>query len=78
MLQTYKATLNGNRLEWNGEVPDAVQDQKPVSVYITILETEETARQELRPFGLAAGEFDVPDDFNQPLPAEILAAFQGE
>ena len=30
------------------------------------LETNHT--QELRPFGLCAGEFRVPDDFDAPLP----------
>ena len=36
-------------------------------------------RQEnkLRPWGLAKGEFVVPDDFNEPLPDEILDLFQG-
>lgn len=31
----------------------------------------------LRPFGLAAGEFVVPDDFDAPLPNEVLADFEG-
>lgn len=30
-----------------------------------------------RPFGLCAGEFTVPDDFDAPLPDEILQAFEG-
>jgi len=38
MLQTYKATLNGNQLEWNGEVPEQIQNKESVSVIITILE----------------------------------------
>ena len=29
-------------------------------------------------FGLCAGEFSVPDDFDEPLPDDILRAFQGE
>lgn len=29
----------------------------------------------LRPFGLCAGEFVVPDDFNDPLPDEIIDLF---
>jgi len=29
-----------------------------------------------RPFGLCAGEFQVPDDFDAPLPDEILADFE--
>jgi antitoxin (DNA-binding transcriptional repressor) of toxin-antitoxin stability system len=29
-----------------------------------------------RPFGLAAGTFVVPDDFDDPLPEEILRDFE--
>ena len=31
----------------------------------------------LRPIGLAKGEFVVPDDFDAPLPDEILDDFEG-
>jgi antitoxin (DNA-binding transcriptional repressor) of toxin-antitoxin stability system len=31
----------------------------------------------LRPFGLCAGEFTVPSDFDAPLPEDILKAFEG-
>jgi antitoxin (DNA-binding transcriptional repressor) of toxin-antitoxin stability system len=31
-----------------------------------------------RPIGLAAGEFVVPDDFDDPLPDELLDAFEGK
>lgn len=31
-----------------------------------------------RPYGLAAGEFTVPDDFDAPLPEEILKSFEGK
>ncbi|HUY88844.1 MAG TPA: type II toxin-antitoxin system prevent-host-death family antitoxin [Pirellulales bacterium] len=30
-----------------------------------------------RPFGLAAGAFVVPDDFDAPLPEDILREFEG-
>ena len=30
-----------------------------------------------RPWGLAKGTFTVPDDFDAPLPDEILEAFEG-
>jgi antitoxin (DNA-binding transcriptional repressor) of toxin-antitoxin stability system len=30
-----------------------------------------------RPFGLCSGEFTAPDDFDKPLPEEILAGFEG-
>lgn len=75
MLQTYKATLNGNQLEWNGEVPEAAQTQESVSVIVTILEEEPNAK-DLRPIGLSKNEFVVPEDFDAPLPEEILADFE--
>ena len=31
----------------------------------------------LRPFGLCAGEFTVPDDFDSPLPDYVIEDFQG-
>ena len=32
---------------------------------------------QLRPFGLATGEFTVPDDFDAPLPEDVLQEFEG-
>lgn len=34
-------------------------------------------RATARPFGLAAGAFAVPDDFDAPLPDDILRGFEG-
>jgi hypothetical protein len=31
----------------------------------------------LRPVGVAEGEFVVPDDFDDPLPDDLLGAFEG-
>lgn len=31
-----------------------------------------------RPYGLCAGEFTVPDDFDAPLPDDILSAFENQ
>ena len=31
----------------------------------------------LRPYALCAGEFRVPEDFNAPLPDEIIEQFEG-
>lgn len=75
MLQTYKATLNGNQLEWIGEVPDEVKNHEAVSVMVTILD-EEPGAENLRPFGLSADSFVVPEDFDAPLPKDILAGFE--
>ena len=33
---------------------------------------------QLRPIGLALGQFTVPEDFNAPLPEEVLQAFEGQ
>jgi antitoxin (DNA-binding transcriptional repressor) of toxin-antitoxin stability system len=35
-----------------------------------------TRSKQLRPFGLCAGEFTVPDDFDTPLPEDILRSFE--
>lgn len=32
----------------------------------------------LRPFGLAKGEFVVPDDFDDPLPGDLIDQFEGK
>lgn len=37
-----------------------------------------TSGKQLRPFGLCAGEFIVPDDFDAPLPEDLLNAFEGK
>jgi hypothetical protein len=31
-----------------------------------------------RPIGLAKGEFTVPDNFNDPLPENVLQTFEGK
>jgi hypothetical protein len=38
MLHTYKATLHGDRLEWSDAPPDELTQNRPVAVYVTILE----------------------------------------
>ncbi len=75
MLQTYKATLNGNQLEWNGEVPEEAKNKESVSVIVTILDGE-TDVNAMRPFGLSADTFTVPEDFDAPLPEDVLADFE--
>ena len=35
------------------------------------------AANQLRPFGLCAGRFTVPNDFDAPLPEDILKEFEG-
>ena len=75
MLQTYKATLHGNQLEWQDEVPEEAKNRETVNVIVTVLE-DKTTTKSLRPFGLSKGEFVVPEDFDAPLPEEVLAGFE--
>lgn len=37
MLQTYKTTLRGDRLEWNDATLQALSDDQPIAVHVTIL-----------------------------------------
>ena len=37
----------------------------------------QTEAEIFRPFGLCAGEFTVPEDFDAPLPEDIQKAFEG-
>ncbi|HKV41481.1 MAG TPA: type II toxin-antitoxin system Phd/YefM family antitoxin [Blastocatellia bacterium] len=45
----------------------AVAEVKPISSSARIA----------RPFGLCGGAFTVPDDFDEPLPEEVLQDFEG-
>lgn len=38
MLQTYKAILRGNQLEWSGDAPERSREEQPIDVYVTILQ----------------------------------------
>jgi prevent-host-death family protein len=57
-----------------GENLVIVQAGKPVAAVKPIVSYPKT----LRPFGLCAGEFTVPDDFDAPLPEDILKPFEGQ
>ena len=48
-------------------------------VTVTVIEEDTTASLPDAPrrFGTLAGQFVVPDDFDAPLPEELLAAFEG-
>ena len=56
-----------------GESFTIVQADKPIAELRPI-----DSNKQLRPFGLCAGEFTVPDDFDAPLPQDILSAFEGK
>lgn len=57
-----------------GETLVIVQAGKPVAEIKPVVSNSKT----FRPFGLCAGEFIVPDDFDNPLPEEILKEFEGK
>jgi antitoxin (DNA-binding transcriptional repressor) of toxin-antitoxin stability system len=56
----------------DGETIIIIRAGKPVAEVKPLLSSTET----LRPFGLCAGEFTVPDDFDAPLPEDIAKAFE--
>ncbi len=53
------------------QTPETLKDQNSLKAF-----TAKSKKQ--RPFGLCAGEFVVPEDFDAPLPEEILNAFEGK
>jgi antitoxin (DNA-binding transcriptional repressor) of toxin-antitoxin stability system len=57
-----------------GETLVIIRAGKPVAEVKPVVPHVET----LRPFGLCAGEFTVPDDFDAPLPEDVLNAFEGK
>lgn len=57
----------------SGETLLILRDDKPIAEIKPI----SSPSSQLRPFGLCAGEFVVPDDFDDPLPEHILQAFEG-
>jgi prevent-host-death family protein len=57
-----------------GETLVIVRSGKPVAEVKPV----DIAGEVLRPFGLCAGEFTVPDNFDAPLPEQIMDAFEGK
>ena len=57
-----------------GETFVILRDGKPVA------ELKPTGRNSspLRPFGLCAGQFKVPDDFDAPMPEDWIEDFLGQ
>ena len=61
------------QLAQSGESITIVQADQPVAE----LKPVTTDAKSSRPIGLYEGEFVVPDDFDDPLPDEILKGFEG-
>ncbi len=75
MLETYKAKVQGNRIIWKGNPPAETRNGEEIEVEVTIL-SRGANREAERPYGLAKGEFVVPDDFDAPLPDDLVADFE--
>ncbi|HYT93210.1 MAG TPA: hypothetical protein VEL76_31115 [Gemmataceae bacterium] len=58
----------------DGETFVVLRDERPVAEIKPIA----ALPQQPRPFGLCAGQFTVPDDFDRPLPEDILKDFGGQ
>ncbi len=56
-----------------GETLLVLEDGHPVAEIRPVLPNG----HQPRPFGLCAGEFTVPDDFNHSLPPDVLDSFEG-
>lgn len=56
-----------------GEAFVILEEDKPVAEIKPIVGNG----PQLRPYGLCAGEFEVPEDFDAPLPDEIIDSFEG-
>ncbi len=53
------------------DVPDGQE------VLINIQGVDTSPLEKMRPSGLCEGEFVVPDDFDAPLPEDVLQSFEG-
>lgn len=57
-----------------GEGFVVVRDERPLA---EVRPLAKTAATQPRPFGLCAGQFTVPADFDRPLPNDVLKDFEG-
>jgi len=73
MLRTVEAIIDKEGIV---ELLEAIKLDTSHRAIVTILD-DETVLNATRPFGLCAGDFVVPDDFDEPLPEDILSAFEG-
>ena len=59
-----------------GETLMVTEDNEAVAEIKPVKPRSNDTRLDSRPFGLAAGEFVVPADFDDPLPDEIIDQFE--
>ena len=53
-----------------------VAQQHEVLDFADFIRDKKRGTIELRPFGLCVGELEVPDDFDAPLPDDVLRSFE--
>jgi len=57
-----------------GETVVIVKSGKPMAEIKPVVPVS----KKLRPYGLCAGEFTIPDDFDDPLPEHVIREFEGK
>jgi hypothetical protein len=75
MLETYKAKVQGDKIIWNDDAPAETKNGEEIDVEVTVLSRGANGAEK-RPYGLAKGDFSVPDDFDAPLPDDVVADFE--
>jgi prevent-host-death family protein len=73
-VNVHEAKTNLSRLLLRvaaGEEVVVSKSGKPIARIVAFSESHKS-----RPLGLDEGLFDVPEDFNAPLPEDLLAAFE--
>ncbi len=45
MLEKYRATIHGNTIEWNDDVPDEMKNNDGVGVYVTLIENRDDSAE---------------------------------
>ena len=58
------------------EIGEAVVLLKAGKPFAEIKPINSSSKKSPRPFGLCVGEFVVPEDFDDPLPESVVAAFE--
>jgi hypothetical protein len=59
------------------EIPPEYRKRFNKTVRVLLFSDEARETNQQRPFGLAANEFRVPEDFDAPLPETIVREFEG-
>ena len=73
-VNLYEAKTNLSRLVDQANAGEKIviaKGGKPMAMLTPLIPTKRTIR-----YGLMKGQFEVPDDFDAPLPDDIIAAFE--